>query len=116
MCLGGAARSDSSPIASVAPEVKDIFIGPGSVFSLDQLLAELDVVPGIYAKTIYFHEGAVILNTSHSAMERIVLNKISSTMQGSMAAMMDKMQRNDQLDVRVKSQHLPIERFNIHVT
>lgn len=72
-----------------------IGIGPGAVFSIERLHQEVRGLrdAGITAKVV-IHEGAAILNEEHARMERENLSGISSTMQGSMYAMVEKMQRS----------------------
>jgi adenylosuccinate synthase len=82
------------PNGFVADSVKTVGLGPGSVFSLDRLAKELsdseDIMEG---KRLIIHEAAVVLSESHAATERATLSGIASTMQGSAAAMVQKIMR-----------------------
>ena len=88
------------PIAAVAPNVEEVFIGPGAVFSTAQLLTEWSQVPD--GKKLYIHESAGILLPRHTESERENLNHIASTMQGSTGPMIEKMMRNPDNDPRAK--------------
>jgi adenylosuccinate synthase len=75
-----------------------VLIGPGSVFSIEQLRKEVEYARSIgyldpSHTDIVIHESAVVLQPRHSEWEKSALSHISSTMQGSMAAMVEKMQR-----------------------
>lgn len=83
------------PNGIVSPLLKYVMIGPQSVFSLDQLKKEVEQSKDLLGgKTILIHRDAVILDPSHKAHEANSLSGISSTMQGSMAAAVSKMERN----------------------
>ncbi|MBL4588286.1 adenylosuccinate synthetase [Candidatus Babeliales bacterium] len=83
------------PNGIVSPNLKRVMIGAGSVFSIKQLQKEIegskDLLDGV---EILIHPNAVVLQDEHSAMERNNLSRISSTMQGSMAATIAKMMRD----------------------
>lgn len=83
------------PSGVYSPGLEYICIGPGAVFSIDQLKKEVDQLRqrNISAKVIV-HPYAGILLPEHAEEEKRLLNAISSTMQGSMAAMIQKMHRN----------------------
>lgn len=74
-----------------------IMIGPGAVFDLARLELELHESQDIIApsSTLVIHEAAAVLADRHRQAEKDSLNGIASTMQGSMAAMVEKMLRND---------------------
>ena len=82
------------PNGFVADTVKIVGLGPGSVFSLDRLTKELtdssDIMEG---KRLIIHEAAVVLSEKHAETERAMLSGIASTMQGSAAAMVQKIMR-----------------------
>jgi adenylosuccinate synthase len=82
------------PNGFVADSVKTVGLGPGSVFSLDRLAKELsDSADVMLGKRLIIHEAAVVLSESHAATERATLSGIASTMQGSAAAMVQKIMR-----------------------
>ena len=82
------------PNGIVADSVKTIMIGPMSVFSEERLLQEIyeskDILEG---KRIMIHPNAMVLQQHHAAAERASMSAISSTMQGSAAASVEKMMR-----------------------
>lgn len=91
------------PNGIVSPELKRVMIGPGSVFSLDQLRKECDESADLLDRDgvrLFIHESAVVLNESHAQKERDTLSAISSTMQGSAAASVSKIMRNTSDDCR----------------
>ena len=82
------------PNGFVADSVKTVGLGPGSVFSLDRLIKELsDSVDIMEGKRLIIHEAAVVLSEKHAETERAMLSGIASTMQGSAAAMVQKIMR-----------------------
>lgn len=97
------------PNGVVSPNLKRCMIGPQSVFSLEQLRKEAEECKDllsyggpkfrVYNKLI-IHPDAVVLQDSHRELEQANLSKISSTMQGSMAAIIDKMMRDPNRDFR----------------
>lgn len=80
------------PTSCVGKSVERVMIGPGSVFTLDQLRKELDFMRN--GSRLYIHERAVIMQPHHMEEEKKRLNHISSTMQGSAAAMIEKIWRS----------------------
>lgn len=89
------------PNGIVSPELKYVMLGPGSVFSLDQLRKEFDGSSDLISLTqLVIHPDAVVLQDSHRTAEQSTLSRISSTMQGSGAALMEKMSRNPDRDNR----------------
>jgi len=92
------------PNGIVGENVKKVMLGPGSIFDLDRLSKEIhnsrDILEG---KTIYVHEDAMVLDSFHKDIEKSSLSNISSTMQGSSAAMIEKIHRDPSNDNRVKS-------------
>lgn len=83
------------PSGVYSPSLNIIGIGPGAVFDPAQLVKEINELRerGIRAQII-IHEAAALLSQEHKNMEQKVLSSISSTMQGSMAAAVDKMMRS----------------------
>lgn len=82
------------PSGIYSKNLKYIAIGPGAVFDPDRLLLELEGIrrAGIKAAVI-IHPQAGVLLPRHAEAERASLSHISSTMQGSMAALVEKMGR-----------------------
>jgi adenylosuccinate synthase len=84
------------PTGHVSPRVEHILIGPGSVFDPEQLMKEIQHAEDIGYKIrdkVRIHPNAVILAEGHVKHEEEMFSNISSTMQGSCAAIMDKMCR-----------------------
>lgn len=86
------------PNGIVSPALRTVMLGPGSVFSVDQLIKEIcqarqfGYLPA--GVEIMIHPNATILAPMHRDAEQATLSGISSTMQGSMAAMVHKMRRD----------------------
>ncbi len=73
-----------------------IMMGPGSIFSPEQLAKELDGVADLLSdKQVIIHEAAGILKPEHAEAERNSLSRISSTMQGSAEALIQKIRRQE---------------------
>lgn len=90
------------PNGIVSPNLRRVMIGPGSIFSISRLADELEQSEDILSNAIvYIHKDAVIVDNSHVEHEKGSLNGIASTMQGSSAAMIEKIQRNPYKDPRV---------------
>lgn len=84
------------PNGLVGKSVKNVVIAAGSVFSLDVLQKELDILAqfGYDHFNLHIHENAVVLKDGHiSAEQEGMLDQIGSTKQGSAAAMIDKIMR-----------------------
>lgn len=95
------------PNGIVSPSVEYVLIGPGSVFDYDRLITEIrqarELLPAGHAfqeALILIHPDAMVLDSEHKEFEANNLSRISSTMQGSMAALIDKMMRDPQRDHR----------------
>jgi adenylosuccinate synthase len=103
------------PNGIVSPRLRTVMIGPQSVFSMERLILETaesaDLLDG---KILCIHEDAVILNPSHVATEKATLSGISSTMQGSMAAIVSKMERDPRNDHRIGSSHNNLQFIELH--
>lgn len=82
------------PSGIYSDSLRIIGIGPGAVFDIGRFHQEVRGIraAGISAKVIV-HENAAILKPEHTNAEKQSLSGISSTMQGSMYAMVEKMQR-----------------------
>lgn len=85
------------PNSIVSPNLTHVLIGPGAVFSYDQLLSEMyhsaDLLNGV---EILIHPNATVLRESHRLAEdtKGMVESIGSTAQGSAAAMIDKIMRD----------------------
>lgn len=86
------------PNGVVGKNVRNVIIGPGSVFCLRQLKRELNQLMsfGYTNWTLLIHENAVVLNDNHRTAEAEdeSLTKNGSTKQGSAAAMIHKIKRD----------------------
>lgn len=82
------------PNGIVSPNLKAVMIGPGSVFSFDRLIEEIndsaDLLQGV---PIYIHASATVLGSDDADAEKNLVPAIGSTGQGSAAAMIRKIQR-----------------------
>lgn len=85
------------PNGIVSPALRAVMIGPGAVFNAARLMEEINAARELgYLGTeveILIHPNATVLLPEHALAERNTLSGISSTMQGSMAAMVHKMRR-----------------------
>lgn len=87
------------PNGIVSPKLNSVFIGPGAVINMSRLQFEIDEAQKYgyldpeFVK-IYIHQNCTILSEDHAQHEQRTLSSISSTMQGSMAATVNKMERN----------------------
>ena len=79
------------PASFVGQNIKQILIGPGSVFSLERLQREmLWLRPD---QVLCIHPNAMVLQPKHWEKERRKLTHIASTQQGSAAALIEKIWR-----------------------
>lgn len=93
------------PNGIVSPALKYVLIGPGAVFSLERLTEELDLAHDLgYLENaeLVIHPEAMVLQASHRATEQATLSGISSTMQGSAAAVVEKMMRSPHSNTAAK--------------
>lgn len=83
------------PNGIIGKHVQIAMIGPGSVFSIEQLDKEIANLYelGFQVPQIMIHPCATVLRPDHAVMEKATLSGISSTMQGSAVAMIDKIMR-----------------------
>lgn len=94
------------PNGIVSPNLKHVMLGAGSIFSLDRLREEFEGSADIFGREgvrLVIHQDAVVLHESHAQMERNSMSHISSTMQGSGAALVSKIARNPIDDHRAKT-------------
>jgi len=84
------------PSGVFSRNLRVIAVGPGSVFSIKRLAEEWEYLkPRIPSHPrLIIHEAAGILSESHKELEQKTLGRIASTMQGSGAALCDKIMRN----------------------
>jgi adenylosuccinate synthase len=78
------------PASFVGPAIKQVLIGPGAVFDLEQLKKEMAWLRS--DQTLRIHPGAMVLTPDHRKKEA-ALDHIGSTKQGSAAAVIEKMWR-----------------------
>jgi len=87
------------PNGIVSPGLRCVMIGPGAVFDPARLKKEIDEARELGYLSggveIMIHPNATVLADAHAKQEQMTLSGISSTMQGSMAAMVHKMQRQE---------------------
>ena len=94
------------PSGIFSDKLKVIAIGPGSVFSVDRLVEEIDGMARYFSDDdqkkiwIIIHEAAGILLPEHKEAESKSLSRISSTMQGSGAALCDKIMRKPDATIK----------------
>lgn len=88
------------PSGVYSKNLKYIAIGPGAVFDISRLTDEVLGIrkAGITAKVI-IHPQAGVLLPQHREQEQASLSHISSTMQGSMAALVEKMGRGEKANI-----------------
>ncbi len=79
------------PASFVGQSIKQILIGPGSVFSPERLLEEMLWLRS--DQVVRIHPNATVLLPEHKLKERKKLTHIASTQQGSAAALIDKIWR-----------------------
>lgn len=107
------------PNGIVSPQLKYVMLGPGSVINLERLLHEIEGARDLgYLRddqVIMIHPNAVILDEEHTKIEQASLSTISSTMQGSAPAQIEKMMRNVSSKVLALSRKKEIERLTVGV-
>lgn len=84
------------PSGVYSKKLQYICIGPGAVFDIEQLrkeMKQLDDQIAAVGAIVVIHPDAGVLLAHHKEREQETLRSISSTMQGSMEAMYEKMQR-----------------------
>lgn len=82
------------PVCSIFPGIESILLGPGSVFSLDQLERELRHIPYglLKQKHLVIHPNAMLVTSEHRDAESPLM-AIGSTMKGTSEAMIEKIRR-----------------------
>ncbi len=83
------------PNGVVSPKCRWALLGPGSVFSIDQLMDELTLLDwyGYNEFKVGIHPNAVPLTSEHKRLEERMIADIGSTKQGSVEAMIHKLRR-----------------------
>ncbi len=88
------------PNGIVSPNLRKVMIGPGAIFDVQQLLSEIEGSADILKqKEIIIHPNSMVLHPTHKKHEQATLNHISSTMQGSAAAMAEKIGRSTDANI-----------------
>jgi len=91
------------PIGTCGDCIERVLIGPGSVFSVEALIAEIIMMHEFRTSInplsnvmpqIYIHPAACIVTEEHRRAEQSLV-ALGSTMKGSMAAVVDRMQRTN---------------------
>ena len=83
------------PSGITSPNLKIVGIGPGAVFDQERLFKEIgDSADVLNGKEVWIHECAAVLSPRHKEKEASALSAVSSTMQGSAAATVEKMMRD----------------------
>jgi adenylosuccinate synthase len=81
-------------VSAIAPSVRNILIGPGSVLDVEALAAEVeDRQEYLRGKWLVIHPQATLLRKEHAETERNSLLRVGSTMKGTGAAACDKLMR-----------------------
>lgn len=89
--------------SALAPSIRDILIGPGSVINLENLAAEINAAADLLVgKNLILHPQAAIVKQHHREAEADLV-KIGSTMKGTMEAAYGKMRRFTEYANVVKS-------------
>lgn len=69
-------------------------IGAGAIFFVDRLLQEIDET-GVDRHRVIIHPRAMVVTEEHAETERSVTKHVASTMQGTAAAVVDKIMRRE---------------------
>jgi adenylosuccinate synthase len=90
--------------SALAPSVKTILIGPGSVVNVEALKREIDAAATLLnGKELVIHPNATILGPLDAELEAHTLERIGSTMKGTAEAMIRKIRREPDAIARTKS-------------
>lgn len=80
---------------SIAPSVRNVLIGPGSIVKISNLSDEIqDNRQHLVNKNLYIHPQAAVWHQSHADAERQLL-RIGSTMKGTGESLVEKIRRHD---------------------
>lgn len=97
------------PVAAIAPSVKRIFLGPGSVINPSILKREIEEMGKLLeGKTIFVHEAAAILHPEDAEKEMDTVTHIASTRQGTSEAMIRKIRRQGTYEASKALEDLPV--------
>lgn len=96
------------PSSAVGSGIKTILIGPGAVFSLDQLKKEM--VHLRTDQTLRIHPCAMVLTPEHRRKEE-KLDHIASTKQGAAAAVIEKMMRGRKAPIARTLKHTEFSQY-----
>lgn len=95
------------PSGITSPNLQYILIGPGAVFDIERLKFEIeqssDIINDKGGVQVFIHPKASVVQSSHKEAEAAGLSKVSSTMQGSAEASIEKMRR--QPGSRILAEH-----------
>lgn len=69
-------------------------IGAGAIFFVDRLLEEIKLT-GVPRSRVWIHERAMVVTPEHKAIEQSATKHLASTMQGTAAAVVDKIMRKE---------------------
>jgi len=112
----------SLPVASIAPSIKNIFLGPGSVINPEILKKEVESLKKFLGdKNIFIHENVATIDEGDVREERGLgtgygTAHIASTMQGTSEAMIRKIRRlHTRVDIRRLFNYMPVAVVD-HVT
>lgn len=98
------------PSGITSPNLKYVLIGPGAVFDIERLAFEIAQSEDILKHVeVFIHPKASVVQSSHKEAEAAGLSKVSSTMQGSAEASIEKMRR--QPGSRILAEHFLDEIF-----
>lgn len=95
------------PASFVGPNIRQVLLGPGSVFSLERLSEEAMWLR--QDQTLKIHPNAVVLEDRHKEYENQYIER-GSTKQGSAAAVIDKMERRIECTAKQVLKGTPFER------
>ena len=99
------------PIGAIFGSVETVVIGPHSVFDIDKFLYEMDEFGvGFGNQHVFIHPMAQVLTLENKYQEKNSLRSISSTMQGSAAAQIDKIMRNPN-NISLAKDHPKLKEF-----
>lgn len=106
------------PIGALAPSVRCILLGPGSVIDLQKLRVELEYARDlVHDKLLVIHPQATIWQPHDAEIEKkIGLVSIGSTMKGSMNAVVRKMMRDPGIGVIARDVDLGAALAGVDIT
>lgn len=96
------------PASFIGPNITQVLIGPGAVFSLDRLKEEMAWLRT--DQTLRIHPNAMVLTPEHRKKEE-KLDHIGSTRQGSAAAVIEKMMRSSNVPIARALKHTEFSQY-----